>query len=87
MSSAEDRIDDALKIVFKGVSDEAHYLTWTVDQMVRALTGCPLVVRTNRYGETYQALGESKEYLDFITQYRKGESGPETYSWDIGIAP
>jgi len=27
------------------------------------------------------------EYDEWIKNYRKGEEGPETYSWNVGIAP
>ena len=26
-------------------------------------------------------------YDEFITECKKGEDGPETYDWDVGIAP
>ena len=88
MSSAENRIDEALKILFKGVQwDEAHHMAWKIDQVVRALTGCPEVTRTSPWGEQYVTLGESLEYLDFVAKYKDGENGPDTYRWDTGIAP
>lgn len=27
------------------------------------------------------------EYKAWVTNYESGEDGPETYSWEIGIAP
>lgn len=27
------------------------------------------------------------EYEAWISDFKKGEDGPETYSWDVGIAP
>ena len=36
---------------------------------------------------TFETLGESVEYLKFVAEAKVGEDGPETYSWDEGIAP
>lgn len=45
---------------------------WVIDQMVRALTECPLVVNevTTSRGDAFQIvqLGESPEYLNFLVQ-------------------
>ena len=27
------------------------------------------------------------DYDDWVTEYNAGEDGPETYFWDVGIAP
>lgn len=54
--------------------DGAHHKTWVIDQMVRVLTGC---------GPDE----ESEEYKDLIKGVCYGEDGPDTYSWDTGIAP
>lgn len=85
-------IAKALQIAFQsGQVDGAHHKDWVIDQMVRALTGCPLVeksaidCRNDPY--TYQAFGESDLYKAFIAKHNQGEDGPETYSWDEGIAP
>ena len=51
---------------------------WVIDQMVRALTGCPV----NAEGQ-----GESPAYQTLVAAAKAGEDGPETYSWDTGIAP
>ena len=36
---------------------------------------------------TYEALGESDAYREAIAEHNAGEDGPDTYSWDEGIAP
>lgn len=76
------RISKALGIAPGGMYDGAHHKNWFIDQMVRALTGCPMVVRfaTDAYGTpyTYEAQGESAEYREFVSA--AGE-------WDEGIAP
>jgi hypothetical protein len=61
--------------------DGDHHKMWVIDQMVRALTGCPVVpvTATDINGVTYQyeAQGESPEYQAFLAL---GE-------WSEGIAP
>lgn len=90
--SDDAKISKALAIAFQsGGCDGAHHKAWVIDQMVRALTGCPVVGRTAKdcRGEpyTFGAQGESAEYLAWVAEQRDGENGPETYEWDEGIAP
>ena len=77
-----DRIAKALKYAEDGVYDGAHHKDWVIDQMVRALTGCPPVTRSavDAYGKpyTFEAQGESEKYLRFTR---------ELGGWDEGIAP
>jgi hypothetical protein len=80
---AEMRIGDALNIAGTfGTTDGAHHKMWVIDQMARMLTGCPTVQKTatDVHGAeyTYDALGESEEYLRFVR---------EAGEWDEGIAP
>lgn len=86
------RIAAALEIAAKhGTTDGAHHKMWVIDQMVRALTGCPDVIKTgtgpggNLY--RFEEFGESQEYLDFVSSVCDGEDGPNTYDWETGIAP
>lgn len=71
--------------------DGAHHKAWVIDQMVRALTGCPMVARGGYDSRgnhfSYEAQGESEEYLEFVREHNAGEDGPDTYEWDEGIAP
>lgn len=95
MSRADDyaaRIKKATDIAVRyGGIDGDHHKAWTIDQMVRALTGCPMETRTARdvHDEeySYQAQGESEEYKDLVKDACNGEDGPETYDWDVGIPP
>ena len=77
-----DRIARALKYAESGVYDGDHHKMWVVDQMVRALTGCPVVIASavDACGEPYrfEAQGESEEYLKFVRYMG---------DWDEGIAP
>ena len=78
-SSPEERIAKALAIAVQyGGFGEAHHQAWAIDQMVRALTGCPAA--------NWQQ-GESDEYKKLVARACAGDDGPSTYDWDTGIAP
>lgn len=90
--SERERIEFALDIAVRyGGIDGDHHKAWVIDQMVRALTGCPSVPRRATYvnGEPYEysVQGESDEYLKLVADAKNGEDGPETYDWNVGIAP
>lgn len=92
MKDAEDRIKLALYFAQKhGTVDGAHHKMWCIDQMVRALTGCPTnFVRTVAHtGMVYEYLeqGKSDEYVEWVVAFCDGADGPNTYEWDTGIAP
>lgn len=79
----EERIAKALGFAGAyGTTDGGHHKMWVIDQMVRALTGCPPVTKeaVDYKGRpyTYEAQGESAEYLRFTG------AGDD---WDEGIAP
>jgi hypothetical protein len=57
MTTPEERIELALSFAPAGSYDGGHHKMWVIDQMVRALTGCPSL---NDY-----ELGESDEYHQF----------------------
>lgn len=89
---ATDQIGKALEIAMSyGGIDGAHHKTWVIDQMVRALTGCPMVEKSatdcNDKPYSYEVQGESEEYVGWVAAAKDGEDGPETYGWDEGIAP
>lgn len=86
------RIAKALDVAYSyGTNDGGHHKMWVIDQMVRELTGCPLVKATakNYKGEEYEyeTLGESEEYKNWVKYFKDGEDGPETYEWDKGCPP
>lgn len=92
MKTSEDRIKAALEIAMQwGGVDGADHKAWVIDQMVRALTGCPIVEHTGRdYAGTpytYKAQGESSEYGAFVATYNDGDEGPDTFEWPIGVVP
>ncbi len=90
-----ERIEKALRIAVRfGGIDGDHHKAWVIDQMVRALTDCPVAKQLGTYkahdGEHYyrfEVMGESKKYSNLIKKAKAGEDGPDTYNWNIGIAP
>ena len=56
--------------------------SWVINQMVKALLGCPMVTQSTTLGSgeelTYEILGENPEYINLVA------SIPE---WDKGIPP
>jgi hypothetical protein len=76
------RIAKALTIARDDVYDGDHHKMWAIDQIVRALTGCPVVTKAGKDYRgtiyTYEAQGESEEYLRFVA---------DAGNWDEGIAP
>lgn len=88
----DERITKALEYAAAGGCDGEHHKQWVIDQMVRALTGCPMVMVLNPSanggaGLMVEAQGESAEYRQWVADVKAGEDGPETYEWDTGIAP
>jgi hypothetical protein len=77
------RVEEALEVAQTyGGTDGEHHKNWVIDQMVRALTGCPAVEKTGTdargHEYTYEARGESDWYLRVVR---------EAGEWDEGIAP
>jgi len=88
----KDRIEKALDFAIQyGGIDGDHHKMWVIDQMVRALTGCPMVEKTTKdyKGDeyVYETQGESRQYKKLIKDACDGEDGPDTYEWDCGVAP
>lgn len=79
-----DRIQKALDIAYGAQYDGESHKMWVIDQMVRALTGCPTVMKTGLNGlynsemYYYQTQGENDEYCRFTAGIQE---------WDEGIAP
>ena len=92
MSTADDRIAKALDFAncYGGI-DGDHHKMWVIDQMVRALTGCPMIklsgtdARDQPY--EYEGQGTNQEYAEFVRDHCDGEDGPQTYTWDVGVPP
>jgi len=88
----EEHVKKALDYAVRfGGIDGDHHKAWVIDRIVRALTRCPMieVQKTSHNGITYtfQIQGESTEYLQLVADAKAGDDGPETYEWNVGIAP
>lgn len=92
VDTPQQRIAKAIQyaVSFGGV-DGAHHKDWVIDQMVRALTGCPVETVTalnyRKEAYPYTRQGESAEYVEVVRNACAGEDGPNTYTWETGIAP
>ena len=76
-SSLEERIDAALAIAeasckIVGLANKA----WFLDQIVRALTGCPQL--------SNEPEKISVAYVLFVTNAEIDQNGEKTHVWDIG---
>lgn len=87
----KEKIKKALDIAEDGSIDGGHHKMWVIDQMIRALTDCPTIERKalDRKGNayTYETMGESAGYLQWVKEFQAGWDGPETYLWNTGITP
>lgn len=92
MTEAEQRIEKALKLAVRycGI-DGSHHKDYALDQVVRALTGCPMVQATaigsNGQPYTYERQGESEEYVKLVADACTEDGDPEAYSWPVGTPP
>lgn len=75
-------VPGALEVAEYGRYDGSHHKNWVIDQMVRYLTGCPLVPMVNNLAEPepyhYLGLGESEAYRRFRENFPY---------WSEGVAP
>jgi len=83
---------EALNIIKSyGSIDGGHHKQWVLDQVVRILTGCPMIEKTgvdcNGKPYTFESYGESKEYKNWVADHNNGDEGPNTYEWSEGVAP
>ena len=84
-----------LALIFIGMYggiDGSHHKDWLLDQTARILHGTPVIVERaswdNGHTELRFSTGEpTKEYHDWVVKLKSGEDGPDTYSYDVGIAP
>jgi hypothetical protein len=74
-----------------GNTDASQHKAYVFDQMVRAITGCYEVhtISIDARGRPYEYTANqgTEDYRQFVAVARHGEDGPETYEWDIGVAP
>ena len=75
-----------------GGYDGAHHKDWVLDQAARILNGTPMIIKLakwdNGQSEYRFDTGEPSEaYHQWVRDLKDGEDGPDTYSYDVGIAP
>jgi hypothetical protein len=75
-----------------GGIDGTHHKDWILDQIARVMKGTPIVIKLAKWSNGQQefriSTGDpSKEYLDWVTEMKSGEDGPDTYGYEEGIAP
>lgn len=73
------RIKNAIEVITRfGHIDGNHHKQWVLDQATRALFG------GKKSGGQFTT---TKEYKKHVAEFCDGEDGPNTYEWDVGIAP
>lgn len=82
----------ALKYIeMYGGIDGAHHKNWVLDQVSRILNDAPVVVKvaewSNGKKEERYAVGSNQKYENWVINICDGEDGPNTYSYEEGIAP
>lgn len=74
-----------------GGIDGDHHKQWLIDQIARILNGAPIHIVEARWGgghaEYRISVGTCDGYTTWIKEMKAGEDGPETYTWEEGIAP
>lgn len=90
LTTSEDGPKKALELAFSyGQIDGSHHKAWTIDQMVRALTGENYEKFINFYRFTADdgEAGESDAATETPEDEEDSEDREEIYSWDEGGAP
>ena len=75
-----------------GGIDGDHHKAWVLDQVARILHGTPILSKEASWdnGQTELRLkldDATPEYHKWVAMCKDGEAGPESYGYDIGIAP
>ena len=78
-------------IMLYGGIDGAHHKDWLLDQVARILNGATVTVELAKWDNGKQnieySVGENEQYHKWVQYLKDGEDGPETYGYDVGIAP
>lgn len=75
-----------------GQIDGDHHKLWVLDQVARILKGTPVICKEARWNDGTINLRvttgkPSQEYKKWVKEMCAGEDGPDTYGYDVGIAP
>lgn len=75
-----------------GQTEGDHHKAWVLDQVARILLGTPVIAKVARWEDGQKELrvhtGEpSQLYYEWVKDMCDGEDGPNTYSYQCGVAP
>ena len=74
-----------------GGIDGDHHKQWLIDQVARLLNGASVDIVEARWksgaAEYRISVGTSAKYTTWVKEMKDGEDGPDTYTWEEGIAP
>lgn len=90
LTTNEDGALEALGFAYSyGQIDGSHHKAWTIDQMVRALTGdnYEAFVNSYRFDTDDEEGSETETAEDADSDDEDSEDREELYTWDEGIAP
>lgn len=90
LTTNPDGPEKALDLAFNyGQIDGGHHKLWTIDQMVRALTGEKYedFINFYRFAPEGEENADSPEVTESASATPWWEEQEENYSWDEGIAP
>jgi hypothetical protein len=79
-------------IMHYGGIDGAHHKTWVLDQVVRILNGCNIIIELHEWTDheseyRFYTDEPNQQYKDWVAKCKDGDDGPDTYDYDTGIAP
>jgi len=77
--------------MYSGI-DGSHHKDWIIDQIARILKGTEVVLKIAKWEngqeeERFYLADPMPNYWKWVAEMKDGENGPETYSYDFGIAP
>lgn len=87
-----DPIEMALYIMEENVGiDGGHHKAWVLDQVARVLHKSPVRHIERRWDnglvDHRYDVEDNEAYHEWVRKVKDGEDGPDTYSYDEGIAP
>ncbi len=75
-----------------GGIDGSHHKDWLLDQIARILKGTKVIITLAKWSDgqeeyRFELDTPTEEYNNWVKEMCDGEDGPDTYSYEIGIAP
>lgn len=77
-----------------GGIDGSHHKDWVLDRVVRVLNGCVPRLFLAKWSDGTEHVrfyiddeDLTEEYLEWVRKCKDGEDGPDTYSYEVGVAP